>query len=216
MAALPLALALQIATASVDTVAPETLLSFAQHESGLEPNVVHDNTTGRTFYPPTAAAAAKLANELLAAGHNFDSGILQVNSRNLERTGLTTATAFKPAENMRAGAQILVEAYQRCQHGGTTEPQAALRCAASVYNTGREQAGIRNGYQARVWRVAARIVPAIEVAQAASDPEPIVRVPMPPPPVPPAAVEDLLHAGPPVPLSSANLEDALPHHGENK
>jgi hypothetical protein len=67
---------------------------------------------------------------------------------------------------------ILVAAYQQCRRGGQVAPQPALRCAASVYNTGREQAGILNGYQPRVWRVAAQIVPAIQTAATEAGPQP--------------------------------------------
>lgn len=159
---------LQLATTFAPSVAPETLASFAQYESRLNPNVIHDNSTGQTFLPETPVAATSLAAALLAQGHSLDLGIMQVNSANLLRVGLTVATAFDPGQSIRAGAVILVEAYQRCRHDGTIDEQPALRCAASIYNTGREQAGILNGYQARVWRAAAQIVPAIQIAASAA------------------------------------------------
>ena len=117
--------------------------------------------------------AAKLAAALLEQGHSLDLGIMQINSANLQRVGLTVATAFDPGQSIRAGAVILADAYQRCRHDGTVAEQVALRCAASVYNTGREQAGILNGYQARVWRVAAQLVPAIQTAAEAAPSAPV-------------------------------------------
>ena len=210
---------LQLAAAHAPSVAPETLAAFAQRESGLNPNTIHDNTTRLSFYPATAEAAIVLAASLLAQGHNLDLGLMQINCANLVNVTLTVRSAFDPGESLRAGAQILVAAYQQCRHRGEVEPQAALRCAASVYNTGTEQAGILNGYQAGVWKVAAQIVPAIQSAgvlpPAAAEPNAGDRVAAPKPPSP-AVMEDLLHGGPPVPLSSAGLEDALPHHGETR
>lgn len=206
---------LQLAAAYAPSVAPETLASFAQYESRLEPTAIHDNSTGQTFLPATSAAATQLAVTLLAQGHSLDLGIMQVNSANLPRVGLTVATAFDPGQSIRAGAVILAEAYQRCRRDGAVAEQAALRCAASVYNTGKEQAGIVNGYQARVWRTAAQIVPAIQFAAGAEAshgiaPDDVV-APRPRVPVrPPAAVfEDALHPSPPAPDEEGVLSDAL-------
>src|SRR4051794_14759607 len=199
---LPLSLFLQLANTEASSVAPITLAAFAQNESGLNPNAVHDNTTGLSTYPETATAAIALATFLLRQGHNLDLGIMQVNSANLARTGLTVATAFDPGQSMRAGAMILVAAYQQCRRG-QVEPQLALRCAASVYNTGREQAGILNGYQSRAWQAAAQIVPAIQTAgiEAGSKPQSATEndVVAPRPRLPPPVLEDALHPAPPVP-----------------
>ena len=128
---------LQLAGVYASSVAPETLASFAQYESRLNPNAIHDNSTGQIFLPETAAAAADLAVSLLGQGHSLDLGIMQVNSANLPRVGLTVSTAFDPGQSIRAGAAILVEAYQRCRHDGAVDEQPALRCAASIYNTGQ-------------------------------------------------------------------------------
>ena len=206
---------MQLAATFAPSVAPETLASFAQYESRLEPTAIHDNSIGETFLPSSQAAAAKLAASLLAQGHSLDLGIMQVNSANLARVGLTVAEAFDPGQSIRAGAVILVEAYQRCRHDGAVAEQPALRCAASIYNTGKEQAGILNGYQARVWRAAALIVPAIQLATGAETPPGIapddVVAPRPRAPLrPPAAVfEDALHPSPPAPDEEGVLSDAL-------
>ena len=159
-----LPLFLQLAASVAPSIAPETLAAFAQAESRLEPFAIGDNDTGQSYRPATAAAAIALATSLLSQRHSLDLGIMQVNSANLARVGLTVATAFDPGQSIRAGAVILADAYQRCRRNETVEEQAALRCTASVYNTGKETAGIANGYQARVWRVAAQLVPAIQIA----------------------------------------------------
>jgi type IV secretion system protein VirB1 len=210
--------AARLAGEHAPTVNTGTLLAFAYRESRLRPFAVHDNTTGQSAFPAAAAEAASLARVRLAQGHNLDLGIMQVNSVNLARTGLTVTTAFDPGESMRAGALILTEAYRQCLRGNASPDgagqQAALRCAASVYNTGREQAGILNGYQADVWRAAALVVPAIQLSGAGALPSPPgpgappEDVVTPEPRHPPPGLEDALHATPPVPDSGDGLSDA--------
>ena len=150
---------------------------------------------------------------------------MQVNSANLARTGLTVTTAFDAGESMRAGAMILTAAYRQCLRGNANPTgdaqQAALRCAASVYNTGREQAGILNGYQADVWRAAAhgragdpvqrRRRPPLPASPNAAPDDVVTPEPRRPPP----GLEDAIHATPPVPDAADGLNDAV-HHASRK
>jgi type IV secretion system protein VirB1 len=219
---LPLSTAAQLAAERAPMVNTGTLLAFAWHESRLHPFAVHDNVTGQSIFPASAEDAAILARARLALGHSLDLGIMQVNSANFARTGLTVTTAFDAGESMRAGALILTAAYQHCLRGDASPPgdvqQAALRCAASIYNTGREQMGILNGYQGEVWRAAALVVPAIRFGAASalpSSPAAPEDVVAPEPHRPPPALEDALHAAPPVPDASEGLNDAL-HHASRK
>jgi type IV secretion system protein VirB1 len=133
------------------------VLAFAQAESGMNPLAIHDNDSRRSYAPNSISDAVALAEHLLSSGHSIDLGLLQISHRNLVRTGLTIETAFDPAESVRAGGLILVDAYQRCD--GAPD---RLRCMASIYNTGHPVRGIRNGYAARVWTAADQIVPAIK------------------------------------------------------
>jgi type IV secretion system protein VirB1 len=216
-ASLPLPVAAQLASANAPSVNVGTLLAFAWFESKLRPWAIHDNTTRLSEFLTSRAEAVARAATLLNLNHDLDLGLCQVNSANFARTGLTVTTAFDPGRSMRAGASILVAAYQRCLHGNEhadrTEQQAALRCAASVYNTGREQAGILNGYQSGVWRAAEQIVPAIQFSAAGNPPSPPVKpedvaAPVPRRPLP-FAMEDALHVTPPVPDTGDGVSDAL-------
>jgi type IV secretion system protein VirB1 len=157
MTSLSIALILQLAATHAPLVAPETVLAFAQAESGMNPLAIHDNDSRRSYAPNSISDAVTLAERLLSFGHSIDLGLLQISHRNLVRTGLTIENAFDPAESVRAGGLILVDAYQRCD--GAPD---RLRCMASIYNTGHPVRGIRNGYAARVWTAADQIVPAIK------------------------------------------------------
>ena len=159
---LPVATVLQLAIAHAAQVAPETIVIFAKTESNFNPLAIYDNTVGKSYRPSSIEEALALAVKLLDRGHSIDAGLMQINSANFERTGLTADTAFDPAHSVRAGAQILVDAYLWCRE---RQPAAEpLRCMASVYNTGRPTAGERNGYVGKVFAAADHLVPAIRQA----------------------------------------------------
>lgn len=173
MPPLSLAVVLQLAVANAPQVAPETVAAFAQAESRLNPFAIFDNSARKSYAPASAEEAIAIAKSLLDRGHSIDAGLMQINSANFVRTGLDAVTAFDPAQSVRAGAQILADAYQWCQD---RQPAAEpLRCMASVYNTGRATAGERNGYVGKVFAAADHLVPAIRQAlpeKPASAPEP--------------------------------------------
>jgi type IV secretion system protein VirB1 len=165
MTAIPVALALSIAAQVVPSAAPDTIVAFAQLESNLEPLSLHDNTTGKRYAPKSKAAAVGLATELLSKHHSIDAGIMQVNSTNFATVGLSIDDAFDVEKSMRAGGVILLEAYRRCRRGeeatSDTPRATALRCAASIYNTGNELRGVESGYTARFEWAAAQIIPSV-------------------------------------------------------
>ena len=145
------------------SVAPGTLLTFAQAESGLDPLALHDNATGGSLQSRTKEQAVALASRLIGMGHSVDLGILQINSRNLPWLGLSVADAFELCPAMRASARILHAAYDPCVDAGG-EPQRCLREAASAYNTGTTTRGFENGYVRRIATVAERVIPEIRLA----------------------------------------------------
>lgn len=158
---LELAAALQLIGLCEKTVAPPTVADIMRTESGFNPLVIHDNTTGRTFKPETVEEARTLGDGLVGIGHSVDVGLMQVNSANFPSLGLTVASALDPCTNIAAGAKVLAAGYQ----GGTTDEaqQQALRVAISRYNTGDAQRGFDNGYVHRVEASAGYLVPALKV-----------------------------------------------------
>ena len=145
-----------------------TLASIAQTESRFQPLTINDNTVQEMAAPATLPIAAELATRLIAAGHSVDLGIMQINSANLARLGLTPALAFDPCRSIAAAAQLLTNDYA----GGDTHArqQAALRDALSRYNTGDPERGYGNGYVHKVELAARTVVPAIDSAADGSPP----------------------------------------------
>lgn len=93
------------------SVAP-IVVGIAQHESGLRPTAIHDNLSGKSYYPDTVEQAVVIARSLIAVGHSsLDLGIGQINIRNLEWTGLTLASAFDPCKSFAASAAVLFAKY---------------------------------------------------------------------------------------------------------
>ena len=162
----------QLALRCGASVAPSTLASIARTESAFQPLSINDNTTGTSGVPATRDIAIQIASKLLEAGHSVDIGIMQINSANFARLGLTLEAAFDPCRSVAAAAVILAGDYA----GGDTHEgqQAALRVAISRYNTGDAQRGFANGYVHKVELAARHVVPAIDVgaAPAAIDSQP--------------------------------------------
>lgn len=133
-------------------VAPVTMAAIVQQESAGNPLALHDNTTGRSYQPRSAQAAAALLRGLIGQGHSVDVGLAQVNSRNLPSLGLDPAAALDPCENLRAAQKILLDAWQR---------SGSLPSALSAYNTGTGTGSRGADYAAAVYSRAGVAVPAI-------------------------------------------------------
>ena len=127
MSALTIQAALALALQCAPSVDPHMIVAIGQHESGLDPLTIHDNTTGLVLH---GAGAASAAPQLIAAGHSVDLGLMQVNSMNLGLLGLSVSDAFTACRSVEAAAKLLA--------------------LFSRYNTGSPQRGIANGYAAKV------------------------------------------------------------------
>lgn len=169
----------QLAAACGPGVHAGTLAAIARTESGFRPYAIGDNTTGRRYFPASAGEAAAIAADLVGArGHSVDLGLMQVNSANLARLGLSVADAFDPCRNIAAGARVLADGYRP---GAGADPQPALLEALSRYNTGSPSRGFANGYVARVQSAAEEVVPAIRLHTG----DPVLHGAKPPPQAPP-------------------------------
>ena len=127
MTALSIPVALAIALRCAPAEDPGMLVGIARQESGLDPLILHDNTSGQVL---RGAGVIEAARRLIAAGHSVDLGAWQINSRNLALLGLSIADAFEPCKAVAAAAR-LIQLFSR-------------------YNTGSPSRGIANGYAAAV------------------------------------------------------------------
>jgi type IV secretion system protein VirB1 len=181
---------LGLAASCAPGIAPETLAAVARTESGFNAHAINLNGAGGGTQPVgTREEAIALATELVVVrGRSVDLGLMQVNSANLGRLGLSIAEAFDPCRSLAAGARVLTEGYAAAARG-EADPQRALRVALSRYNTGHPERGFANGYVGRVEASAERVVPAIRLRSEASvNPTPPLTPPTaaPAPPGPPA------------------------------
>jgi len=158
--------------ALVMTCAPlihvSTLSAVVRHESRANPYAIGVNgTRPRSLYPSTYAEAVATARRLSAEGIDYDAGLGAINVRNWAWLGLTAETVFDPCTNLRAAQTVLVDCYQRAQEQ-YAPGRPALIAALSCYNTGRWEAGLTNGYVAKVLAQAGVAVPAIAPAASAA------------------------------------------------
>ncbi len=141
---------LTLASQCAPTVAPETVFAIIQTESSGEPFALNVNGGRQPARQNNAAEAVATARRYVAAGYSVDLGLGQINSRNMRWLGLTWDTVFDPCTNVAALARVLTTNYNAVSAG--RDPQTALRVALSMYNTGSQTRGFRNGYVAKVER----------------------------------------------------------------
>jgi type IV secretion system protein VirB1 len=131
-------------------VAPQTMAAIVKTESAFRPLTIGVNGGARLERQPKSRDEAIVtAKWLLSNGYNIDLGLGQVNSANLEKTGLSVEDAFDPCKNLAASASILQENYKQAR-GKFDGEQATLNAAISAYNTGNFKRGFENGYVQKV------------------------------------------------------------------
>lgn len=132
-------------------VEPVAIIALMKQESNLKPYQIGINHSRRKLkrQPSNHTEAVAWATHLIQQGYNIDMGLMQINSSNLKKLGLNVDEIFEPCVNLRAGAQILLENYQRASlrygHG-----KGAFYSALSAYNTGHFSKGFSNGYVHKV------------------------------------------------------------------
>jgi type IV secretion system protein VirB1 len=134
------------------------MAAIVQQESGGNPLALHDNTSGKSYRPATVAEAARIARDLIAAGHSVDIGLAQINSKNLPGLNLSVAQVLDPCQNLQAAQSVLLEGWTRSGDLGGT---------LSAYNTGKLSSPVGAAYGAKVFSKAGVTVPAIPGGQMA-------------------------------------------------
>ncbi|MGY4883580.1 UNVERIFIED_CONTAM: transglycosylase [Xanthomonas citri pv. eucalyptorum] len=124
-------------------VHPQTVQAIIKHESGGNPYAI--NNQARSFYPTRLEDAQRIAVEQVRAVRSTDIGLMQINSQHLRTFGLTPIDLLDPCTNIRVGTTILSQNYAQTWAKYRAEKPALLG-ALSMYNTGNESRGLRNGY----------------------------------------------------------------------
>ena len=136
---------LALITTCAPNVAPETIQEIIRVESKGNPLAININGGKNNKQPSSKKEATAIAQKAIALGYTVDMGLMQINSNNLKRLGLSVEKMWDPCINIQAGAAIITENYIQAkkQHG---EGQPALQAALSAYNTGSFTKGLANGY----------------------------------------------------------------------
>lgn len=119
-----------------------TLAAVVSVESSRNPYAIGVVDGHLVRQPRNLDEAVATAEALEQGGWNFSVGLAQVNKKNLEKNGVSYAQAFDTCRNLKLGAQILTDCYQRAK---VTYPdqQAALKAAFSCYYSGNFTRGFK-------------------------------------------------------------------------
>ena len=148
------------------------LAAIALAESGGDPLIIGVNADrarglpAATVHSASPQEAAARAAVLLVQGRSIDLGLMQINSAQLERHGLTLDVAFDACRNMAAGADHYAD-----------DVRAVWTMAHRRYNTGSTERGA--AYAASVERVLARASAPAATASLSPQAAAPVRVPGP-------------------------------------
>ncbi|NTS66396.1 lytic transglycosylase domain-containing protein [Sphingomonas sp. HHU CXW] len=146
---LPAAVIMGLAAQCAPSVAPATIAAIVQTESRGFELAIGVNGIARQPAPATSVAqAVQTARHYVSKGYSVDLGLGQINSRNMKALGLTWDNVFDPCTNIAAAGAVLSGNYHSVRAG--LHPQRALRIALSMYNTGSQSRGFRNGYVGKV------------------------------------------------------------------
>lgn len=155
MSALSLNVLFSLFSQCASDVAPETLNTLIGVESSRNPYaiaVVYDSSVKKEerlkFNQPGSEAEAKkiiLALETPPTKHkSYSVGLMQVNSSNFKKYGITKENMFNACKNIEAGAEIFKACYAQAQKNNPTRnEQELLRLASSCYYSGNEKRGFK-------------------------------------------------------------------------
>ncbi len=140
---------LALVTACAPQVDAGTAQALVAVESAMNPNAIGVIGGALERQPRHRAEALATARMLQAEGWNFSVGLAQINVHNLERFGLSLATAFEPCANLTAMQAALTECFERTDQRESAR-QHSLRQALSCYYSGNLVSGFKHGYVSRV------------------------------------------------------------------
>lgn len=142
-------------SACAPEIAADTLQKIIMVESGGNPFAVNVNklSAGSQPKPKNVADAVTATQYWIAKGYSVDVGLMQVNSRNFKLLGVNDAdlsSVFEPCHNVKYGATILLSAWNMTS--AKEHPNERLMKSLSIYNTGNDVNGFKNGYVSKYVR----------------------------------------------------------------
>ena len=154
-------------------VNPQTQAALVSNESGGDPLALHDNNSGRAYFPGSYDDALVIGSALIAhdraiGGHGIDVGIGQINSHNFAGLHISVSQMLDACENLRVSSTMLLARYH--MHG-------SVDAALQAYNSGSPTGDA--GYVARVRAAAAQEYVRAVVAAAGALPRTDTRPPVP-------------------------------------
>lgn len=139
-----------IETCAIDTH-PKTVMAVIRVESAGNYLAIGVNGNLKLRKAQNPKDAAQLAQYAISKGYSVDMGLMQINSNNARRFGISLEEVFNPCTNIRLGTKILSNNYSNAvDYQG--EGQGALKAALSAYNTGSMTKGFRNGYVGKYYK----------------------------------------------------------------
>jgi len=140
----------RLAKKCAPNVDSSTLRAVVTGESSHNPLAININKGKQLVNKPkTKEEAILIVNKLLKDGVNFDAGMGQINSKNMEWLKLSSADLFDSCKNLEAAAKVLIYCYKTASKK-FGEGQKSLRAALSCYNTGSLERGFSNGYVKKI------------------------------------------------------------------
>jgi type IV secretion system protein VirB1 len=128
------------------SVEPERMLAIVKVESGLNPYAIGVVNGRLERQPRNLAEAVVTADALERDGWNFSLGMSQVNRYNLPKYKLDYKAAFDPCSNLRAGASILKDCYDRARPQAR-DTSTAWQMAYSCYYSGNFRTGFKADFK---------------------------------------------------------------------
>jgi type IV secretion system protein VirB1 len=153
----------QLAARCAPNAAVDTLEAVALTESALHPyalslnypwtvaayNGLHNQEVYLTRQPATLTEAIHWTRWFHSRGYTVSIGLMQINSENAAKYGVTVHQLFDPCTNVAIGARLLGDIYSTTPHSSNPDLNALIS-TFSVYNSGTYTTGLKNGYASTV------------------------------------------------------------------
>lgn len=114
---------------------PKPLAAVVRRASGYQPlSLQFDGGPGgpMKLLPSVRPEAIELATELVLAGHRVRIGLAGLDTRDLDRLGVSIGDGFDPCENVRTASRLLVEAPGRLSRpAGLDRPSPAAKAGGT-------------------------------------------------------------------------------------